>query len=246
MLCFPTLGGGVSPNLDYGTTRRQGKPEHFLGFEVELMKRLAARLGVELEIHTLEEPGFGVLIPALVAGRADIVASTLSVTPERREHVDFSSPYEEVFQVVAVRPESRIRGVADLMDKTAVTSRGSSHHEHLLRLGFPEKQIHFVEFVEEYYTAVIDGDADFTLTDSFYPDHLDELQGSGTDVPVKVAFALPNVDVIAAALPKGSDLKPFLDRLIAELKADGSLEAMRRAARIERASLLGIKSREQR
>ena len=226
MLCFPTVAGGVSPNLSRGPTRRVGTTEDFVGFEVWLMDKLAGRLGVELEIRSLPEPGFGPLIPAMLEGGADLVASTLSITAERETVVDFSLPYESTYLVVVTREGSDIRTEADLIGKMPVAARGSSHHHHLLALGFAEQDIDFVEFIGEYFTAVASGDADFALSDAAEPDYLEAAKDSH-ERALKVAFTLQRVDRIAAAMPRGSDLKPHLDALIRELEADGSLEDCR-------------------
>ncbi len=235
MLCFPTLGGGVSPNLEHGATRRSGTSEHFVGLEVTLMEKLAARLGVELEIRTLEEPGYAPLLPALLEGRADLVASTLSITPERRKIVDFSIPYQVVYQVVLARQGSGIRSTDDLADKVAVAARGTSHHQHLKRMGISDQNLRLVEFVEEYFTELAEKRADFAIIDSLIPDELDEFQNAQTENRLEVALTLPEVDSIAIALPPGSDLKQPLDALIRELTESGELEVLLKKAMVQRA-----------
>ncbi|MEM7586272.1 MAG: transporter substrate-binding domain-containing protein [Acidobacteriota bacterium] len=228
----------MSPNLEAGATRRVGSSEHFVGLEVSLAQMLADRLEVGLEIHTLTEPGYAPLIPAMLEGTADLVASTLSITPERKQIVDFSKPYDFAYQVVVVRQGSEIRSAEDLGDKVAVTTRGSSHQQHLQRLGIEEHNMRFVDFVEAYYPLLAEGGADFAVVDSFQPDRLDEFQNAQATDGLEVAFALPEVDRIAAALPQGSDLKHPLDELIEELEASGELEQMRREARAIRAELM--------
>ncbi|MCP4900710.1 MAG: amino acid ABC transporter substrate-binding protein [bacterium] len=238
MLCFPTLGSGVSPNLEHGATQRVGTAEDFIGLEVSLMKEFADRLGVVLEIRTLDEPGYAPLIPALLNGSGDLVASTLSITPEREEIVDFTIPYDRAYQVVVVRQDSGIQAESDLAGKVAVACRDSSHHQHLGTMGIDDNSIVFVDFVEEYYPELDEGRADYAIVDSFHPDRLDQFQNVPGMENLGVVFALPDVDNIGIAVPEGSDLKGHLDQLLTELETNGRLKEMRNEARARREELL--------
>lgn len=60
------------------------------GFDIELAKRVAAHMGRNLEVVNLE---FGALIPALMAGKVDMIAACITITEERARKVLFSEPY---------------------------------------------------------------------------------------------------------------------------------------------------------
>ena len=95
---LPTSG----PALRLGTSVFVGLPYvgmvdgEYVGFDIELARRFAAQEGLRLEISPLE---FSALIPALAAGKLDLVVSALAVTPERQKQVSFSTPYAEVSSV---------------------------------------------------------------------------------------------------------------------------------------------------
>ena len=80
------------------------------GSDVDLARLLAKDLGVELEIVTTTGP---TRIPFLQTNKADLVVSTLSITPERAKVVDFSLPYADHPSVVAV-----VRGTTQDTDLT--------------------------------------------------------------------------------------------------------------------------------
>lgn len=61
-----------------------------VGFEIDLAKMLAERMGVELEL--VQVPGAS-RIQYLLAGKVDILIAFLGVTPERALQVDYSQPY---------------------------------------------------------------------------------------------------------------------------------------------------------
>ena len=73
------------------------------------------------------------LIPALLAGEGDLVAANLTVTPERRQQVDFSAPYlDDVREVVVTGPASpKLATIADLAGKEVWVRHSSSYRESL-------------------------------------------------------------------------------------------------------------------
>ncbi|MEW5734881.1 MAG: transporter substrate-binding domain-containing protein [Thermodesulfobacteriota bacterium] len=64
--------------------------QQVVGFDIELAKRVAQRLGKNLEVVNMD---FGGMIPALMAGKVDMIAACITVTPERAQKVLFSEPY---------------------------------------------------------------------------------------------------------------------------------------------------------
>ena len=67
-----------------------GEAGAIVGFDIELARRVALRLGKDLEIVNLE---FGALIPALLAGKVDLIGACITITDERSRKVLFSEPY---------------------------------------------------------------------------------------------------------------------------------------------------------
>lgn len=64
--------------------------QQVVGLDVELAARVAQRLNRRLEIVNMD---FGGMIPALVAGKVDVIGACLTISPERAERVLFSEPY---------------------------------------------------------------------------------------------------------------------------------------------------------
>ena len=61
-----------------------------VGLDIDLARRIAAKMGRELVVESVE---FSDIIPRLKAGTADLGISTLTITEARRRDVDFSVPY---------------------------------------------------------------------------------------------------------------------------------------------------------
>ena len=80
-----------------------------VGFDVESIQWIAEQKGFEVEIAPTAWDG---IIPALLAGKIDMVYSGMSITPDRLEKVTFSNPYWEVNQGV-VGKEGTTATIAD-------------------------------------------------------------------------------------------------------------------------------------
>jgi polar amino acid transport system substrate-binding protein len=93
------------------------------GSDVDLARLLAKDLGVELEIVPTTGPS---RIPFLQTGKADLVVSTLSITPERAKVIDFSIPYADHLSVVAALKSLDIKSYADLEGKRVAVVRGTT------------------------------------------------------------------------------------------------------------------------
>ena len=105
----------------FGTMDTAMKPT---GSDVETARLLAKGLGVDLEIV----PTTGAnRIPFLQTGKADIVISSLSVTPEREKVIDFSAPYAQIQAVVAAPKGVTAKGFEDLNGKRVATARGTTN-----------------------------------------------------------------------------------------------------------------------
>lgn len=70
------------------------------GYDVQIAKYIAARLGMKLEIYSIE---WDSLLPALESGAIDAIAAGMSPTAERAEQIDFTDTYYESNLVVIIR-----------------------------------------------------------------------------------------------------------------------------------------------
>ena len=80
---------GVSPDYPPFEFVKDGE---IVGFEVDLIKEVAKRLGMDLELHPMD---FDNIIASLNSGAVDVGVSGFTQTPERMEAVDFSKIYYE-------------------------------------------------------------------------------------------------------------------------------------------------------
>src|SRR5690554_1922955 len=97
-----------------------------VGSDVETAKLLAESLGVKLEIVPTTQAN---RIPFLLTNKADVVISSLTITPERQKVVDFTIPYAAIQSVIAAPEDENIKTIEDLAGKTVVTARGTTNED---------------------------------------------------------------------------------------------------------------------
>lgn len=73
-----------------------------VGFDIDIAKQIASDMGVELEILDMKFEG---LLPALTAGKIDLIVAGMNPTDERKQSVDFSIVYYDPSQTMLVKTE---------------------------------------------------------------------------------------------------------------------------------------------
>ncbi|MEA5098868.1 MAG: ABC transporter substrate-binding protein/permease, partial [Burkholderiaceae bacterium] len=111
--------------LIVGTVSDKGLPfaamqnNTLIGFDTELCYRFAAFLGKEVRFADME---FGSLIAAVSTNKIDMVASTLMITEERKQQVDFSDAYYEMGSSAFAMKKTIVVTGAPTETKTATPS----------------------------------------------------------------------------------------------------------------------------
>jgi glutamate transport system substrate-binding protein len=131
------------------------------GFDVDISREVADRLGVELE---LTEAISDNRIPFLQDERVDMIASTMTITTDRDAEVDFSTPYFIAHGRILVPGDSDIAGVEDLAGKRVCTALGSTY-EATLKDQAPDARLELVDLYSECYELIQNGAVDAVSTD---------------------------------------------------------------------------------
>ncbi len=118
----------------FGLAGPDGTPE---GFDVEVGKLIAGKLGIAPEKITWTETVSKNREPFIQAGEVDIVIATYTINDARKEVVSFAGPYYVAGQdilVAAGNPEG-ITSVEDLAGKTVCSVSGSTSEKNLIEAG---------------------------------------------------------------------------------------------------------------
>jgi membrane-bound lytic murein transglycosylase F len=204
------------------TTYYEG-PDGPTGFEYDLARAFADRLGVTLQMKTADR--FGDILPMITRGEADFAAAGLTVTALRAEQVRFTPHYQTIRQqVIHHAKTARPSDVKGLVGRHIEVIAGSSYLERLEQLRTQYPQLTWMTVgnmeTEELLLQVQEGLTEFTISDSnivaisrqFSPD-------------LRIAFDLGEPEMLAWAFPPGTDDSLYLEaaRFIEAMRASGEL-----------------------
>lgn len=97
--------------------------DKIVGFDYDLAQEIADRLGLELDYQNTAWDG---LFPALIVNKFDMAISSITITEDRQKEMDFSIPYFNTDQTVAVKAGSDIDSEEKLNGKTAGAQIGTT------------------------------------------------------------------------------------------------------------------------
>src|SRR5215467_3639621 len=98
-------------------------PARIIGFEVDLAKALASRMGKTARFVQNQWDG---LVPGLQRGDYDVVLNGLEITSDREREIAFTIPYYATAEQLSVRDETNdVASLADLRGKSAGTLKYS-------------------------------------------------------------------------------------------------------------------------
>ncbi|WP_460358936.1 ABC transporter permease subunit [Mycobacterium sp. ZZG] len=185
------------------------------GYDVDVARAVAEKLGVNVEF--VETP-WDSMFAALEAGRFDVVANQVTITPEREQKYDMSEPYSIGEGVIVTRADDdSITSLADLSGKRAAQSITSNWAQVARDAG---AQIEAVEGLTQAMALLSQGRVDVVVNDSL---SIYAYLAETNDTSVKIAATTGEKSEQGFAARKNSGLLPDLNRAIEELKADGTL-----------------------
>jgi membrane-bound lytic murein transglycosylase F len=186
-----------------------------MGFEYDLVRHLAADLGVRVEM--IVAPSQAELIPWLKAGRGDLIAASLTITDDRiKQGVRFSRPYLYVSEVLVARSDEReIASLADLRGRRVIANESSAYWPGLVRMqkdaGFELVPALPGHSTRELIDLVAQGKHDFTVADS----HILESELTWRQ-DVKAAFMLSETARLGWAVRAAdTQLRAAVDKFLA-------------------------------
>jgi polar amino acid transport system substrate-binding protein len=87
--------------------------KNIVGYTVDYIDAIAKETGVKVEHKNVAWAG---IFGELAANRCDVIASSVTITPERKQVMNFSTPYYTVQQAVVTAKDSTFASAADLKD----------------------------------------------------------------------------------------------------------------------------------
>lgn len=216
----------VGTSADYPPYESVDEAGNFVGFDLDLIREVGKRMGVEVEIKDM---AFDALIAAVQEKKVDVVIAAMQASPERLEKVDFSEPYhyqKDAFLVAADSPIV-LNKALDAAGHTIGVQTGTIQEkwtlDNLVPAGTKEDQIFRYERVDQGALDVKAGRIDILFINA------DPAAELAKELGIKVALVTDETVIggQAIALPKGETaLKAEIDRILAELEKEGFIQKL--------------------
>jgi polar amino acid transport system substrate-binding protein len=191
------------------------KSSEIVGYDVDIAKAVANKLGVRLEIKPVTSQD---RIPQLLGGNIDMIAATTTITPDRSKLIDFSSIYFRTTQKLMAK-KGTIRSLKDLVGKKIATAKGSTA-ERNLQVAIPGAKIVLYDNYDRGARALYQGKVAALATDEVI------LAGLLAKAPGKGKYEIPDIGIseefYGLGVRKGN--RNFLDQVnwaLADLGASG-------------------------
>jgi polar amino acid transport system substrate-binding protein len=214
---------GVAEIVPWAMHDKDGK---LVGFEIDVARKLARDMGVEVEFHPDE---FRYLIPDLEANRFDIIIAGFSIEARRALVVNFSEPYNVTDVTIATSKKmgGELKAMEDFNKKgvTIGVVEGMTS-EDLAALEFPKASIQTYAEDSALFTDLVAGKLAAAVADSPRLEILGKLYPDAVAVPdvaplgtFPAAFAVRRGDM---------DFVNYLNSWIAARKADKWISTRRK------------------
>ena len=206
----------------------------YSGLEISIAEKIAEELGVDIEFTTVTA---ATRTELLDSGDIDCVLATFTITDERKESWDFSTPYFTDYVSVLVETASGITSLEGLKDKTVGVSSGSTSAKSLTAAMIEAGLIDGTAFDPETFDAA-------TWTEGIAYKQYDDYPAISTALSAgevdafcvdKSILAIYNTDDrnyiedqfspqdYGVATKKGSDFSAFVDELVVTWLGDGTI-----------------------
>ncbi len=109
---------------DFAPFSQTGPNGEMTGFDIDVANAVAEELGLE---PVQKKFKFASIVEGVKTGRFDAAVASHTITEERAEHVDFSTPYYYSGPQIFTRPDSDVQTLDDLEGKEIAVSKGSTY-----------------------------------------------------------------------------------------------------------------------
>ena len=121
----------VGTDAAYAPFESQNDKGEIVGFDIDVVKAAAQKAGIEVKF--LNTPWEGIF-NSVAQGDRDLLVSAITITPERQQTLDFSTPYFDAQQLIAVKSDSKIANFDDLKNLKVGVQNGTTGDEVITKL----------------------------------------------------------------------------------------------------------------
>lgn len=188
------------------------------GIDMAIAKQIAEKNGMTAAIENME---FESLLIALENGQLDAVIAAMTVTEERAEEADFSTPYYAATQVMIVKEDSDITCAADMEGKKICVIQGYTGETCVQGMGYD-----YVSFKKgtEAVMELVNGKCDVVVIDSATAKkYINDNEGLKI---VEDGSAFEGEEYAIAVKKGNTELLEKINKAIEEMLADGTVSEL--------------------
>lgn len=211
----------VGTDAAYAPFESQNEKGEIVGFDIDVVKAIAAKGGFEVKFVNTPWEG---IFNALNQGDRDLLVSAVTITEERKQTMDFSNPYFDANQLIAVKDGSKITKFADLMKLKVGVQTGTTGDEAVTKLqGKASTNIKRFESTPLALKELEAGGVDAVVADNGVVIHyVNNNTGSKFKTVADTTFT---PEQYGLPVKKGNaELLAKLNKGLADIKADGSYD----------------------
>lgn len=191
------------------------KTREIVGYDVDFCKAIAKSLGVKLELKPVTSAS---RMPQLTAGNIDIIAATMTKTPERAQQIDFTYTYFFTGQKFLVK-KGTVKGLAELDGKRIGTAKGSTSEQNAKK-ALPKATVLSFDDYPQAFLALQQGKAFAMTTDESI---LAAIMGKAPD---KANYEIPDIRIsdepYGIGIRKGDKaFVDFVNKTLLEMEKSG-------------------------
>ena len=209
----------VGTDAAYAPFESQNDKGAIVGFDIDVVKAVAQKAGIEVKFVNTPWEG---IFNNLNQGDRDLLVSAITITPERKQTMDFSSPYFDAQQLIAVKKDSKIAKFDDLKKLKVGVQNGTTGDEVITKLqGKDSANIKRFESTPLALKELEGGGVDAVVADNGVVVHyVNNNSGSNFKTISDANFA---PEQYGLAVKKGNaELLEKLNKGLADIKTDGT------------------------
>jgi polar amino acid transport system substrate-binding protein len=121
----------VGVDAAYAPFESQNEKGEIVGFSIDLANAVAAKAGITVKYVNTPWEG---IFNTLAQGDRDFLISSITITPERKQTMDFTDPYFDAQQLIAVKEGSKVQSFNDLAKLKVGVQTGTTGDEVVTKL----------------------------------------------------------------------------------------------------------------
>lgn len=209
----------VGTDAAYAPFEFQNEKGEIVGFSVDLLTAVAEKGGFQVKFVNTPWEG---IFNALGQGDRDLLISSITITEERKQTMDFSDPYFDAFQLIAVKDSSKVAKFADLKKLKVGVQTGTTGDEVVSKLqGKTSTQIKRFESTPLALKEMEAGGVDAVVADNGVIIHYVANNPAAKFKTVSDESFAP--EQYGIAVKKGNaELLAMINKGLAAVKADGA------------------------